>query len=66
MDPHFKGVDVLVIKLVFVCIVHVKRGVEERETSLALLRPDAGLKQYFEVGVKRLLSWNEDPHIALE
>ena len=50
--------------LVFVCIVHVKRGVEERETSLSLLRPIAGLKQDFEVWVKRLLPWNKDSHFA--
>ena len=34
------------------------------ETSLALLRPGAGLKQDFEVGVKCLLPWNKDPHFA--
>ena len=43
--------------------MHVKGGVKERETSLALLRPGAGLKQDFEVRVKCLLPWNEDPHI---
>ena len=40
--------------------------VEERETSLALLRPGAGLKQDFEVGVKSLLPWNKDPHFVGE
>ena len=44
--------------------MHVKRRVEERETSLALLRPGAGLKQDFEVCVKRLLPQNKDPHFA--
>ena len=28
------------------------------------LRPGAGLKQYFEVCVKRLLPWNKDPHFV--
>ena len=32
-----------------VCIVHVKREVEDREKSLALLRPGSGIKQDFEV-----------------
>ena len=44
--------------------MHVKRGVEERETSLALPRPGAGLKQDFEVLVKRLLPWNKDSHFV--
>ena len=40
----------------------MKIGVEEWETSLALLRPGAGLKQEFEVRVKCPLPWNKDPH----